>query len=258
MRAAILLLLLTSNAAIADSKPQAKIPAIHTIWTLPAPPVDKNGRHGYYNIDSRVAVTSDPGADVTMYWASEFQIVGSGGGGYIGLQDGARRPDGKIGKIAIFSIWNAVYSAPGAHALCKTFTGEGIGQSCRAAYDWVAGHTYRLRVWEISKDAWRGAVQDEHTGVEQVLGDITVPGAWELLGPVVDNFSEIFGENSGLRYAKCEDAPRTAAKFHAPTGNNLNVVAISGKGTINHGANCTNVVTTVAGDQKFSLQEINP
>ena len=82
------------------------------------------------------------------FWAHQFQLV-DGEGGYLGLQTKGNRADGSLGKMAIFSIWDAVEAegaGPGGFG-CVRFGGEGTGWSCRIPYHWVAGHAYRLRVW---------------------------------------------------------------------------------------------------------------
>src|SRR5262249_13817889 len=135
-----------------------------------------------------------------MFWAATFGIEASGGGGYIGIQDGAKRRSGATGRIAIFSIWNAVGADPGPGATCTRFGGGGTGYSCPVDYDWHPRDTYRLRVWAIPPQAWRGAIINERTGVEHVLGDIHVPQSWGWLGTTLDEFTENFGENSGARY----------------------------------------------------------
>src|SRR5262245_11952065 len=185
-----LILLIIGTRVGADPRvaPSAKVPALHSVWSFPRSPTSANRKAGYWNIDARLIVKQEPGPTVTMFWAATFGIEGSGGGGYIGIQDGAARKDHSTGRIAIFSIWNAAGASPGPGASCGRFAGEGTGYSCHLDYDWIPGDTYRLRVWAIPPAAWRGAILNERTGVEAVLGDIRVPDTWGWLGASLDEF----------------------------------------------------------------------
>ncbi len=51
----------------------------------------------------------DPGPNATYFWAHQFGLVG-GEGGYLGLQTKGNRADGSLGKLAIFSLWDATGS----------------------------------------------------------------------------------------------------------------------------------------------------
>src|SRR5690242_18735271 len=64
------------------------------------------------------------------YWAMQFPLVGTNDAGYMGLQTVATRPDGSVGQMAIFSLWNASGSR-NANGKCAPFDGEGNGLSCR-------------------------------------------------------------------------------------------------------------------------------
>jgi len=59
------------------------------VWSFPRSPTNANRKTGYWNIDARLIVKQEPGPTVTMFWAATFGI--EGGGGYIGIQDGAAR-----------------------------------------------------------------------------------------------------------------------------------------------------------------------
>ncbi len=240
-----------------DGPYSANMPALHTVWTFPPAPTNANGKIGFWNIDARVTVMDEPGPSVAMFWAATFGIENSGGGGYIGFQDGAPRSDGATGRVALLSIWNASGATPGPGAACRTFGGEGDGYTCRIDYAWLPGHTYRLRVWAIPPVAWRGAILDEQTGVDTVLGDITVPEGWGWLHTTLDEFTENFAENGGTRYPTCADAPRTLATFFSPIANQGQATVTTGVGQVNTNANCTNVSSSVASDLSHAIEQMN-
>ncbi len=193
-----------------------------------------------------------------MFWAAGFGFARARGGGYIGIQDGVGRSDGTTGKLALFSIWNATGAKPARGSRCTTFSGEGNGYHCSIAYPWVVGHTYRLRVWWISPGDFRGAIADEQTGVETVIGDILVPSAWQWLDVHVDNFTENVSVTNGRSYSSCAAAPKAAATMFAPTANARSVAVIAGSSSVNTDANCTNVRSRTQRDLSSAIEEMNP
>jgi hypothetical protein len=53
----------------------------------------------------------------------------------------------KVGKMANFSILNAIASVAGPNAICGEFDGEGKVFSCRLKYNWQECRSYRMRIW---------------------------------------------------------------------------------------------------------------
>jgi len=100
---------------------------------------------GFYNFDVLLAIDVDPGIQSAYYWAHQFGFK-NGDGGYMGLQTNGHMQGEWVGKMAIFSIWDALEAEPGPGASSEEFTGEGEGWSCRKKYNWVEGHTYCLRI----------------------------------------------------------------------------------------------------------------
>ena len=127
---------------------------------------------GYRNFEHVLVPETDPGPDATYFWAHQFRLNG-GDGGYVGLQTKGNRADGSLGKLAIFSIWNAE-EAEGAGVV--RFDGEGTGWSCRIPYEWQAGQAYAMRLFTEGGGWWRAKVRDEATGEVRDLGAIRVPG----------------------------------------------------------------------------------
>jgi hypothetical protein len=148
------------------------------------------------------------------FWAHQFQLDG-GEGGYLGLQTKGNRADGSLGKMAIFSIWDAV-EAEGAGpegSGAVRFGGEGTGWSCRIPYRWVAGDTYRLRVWTEGGGWWSATVADEGSGQAHAIGRIRVPGDWGRLG----SWSVMWTEYYGPPLRRCTDLAHSCAVFGTPT-----------------------------------------
>ncbi len=94
---------------------------------------------------------------------------------YYGLQTSGSAP---TGKIAIFSVWDAIAAeGPQYHA---SFGGEGVGYSVRISYPWITGRKYTMRVTKSSDDGvtswWSGYVKDTVTNVESYIGRIQING----------------------------------------------------------------------------------
>ena len=155
----------------------------------------------------------DPGPDSMYFWAHQFQLV-DGEGGYLGLQTKGNRADGSLGKMAIFSIWDAVEAegaGPGGFG-CVRFGGEGTGWSCRIPYPWVAGQAYRLRVWTGGGGWWAATVTDERSGAVSPIGRIRVPGEWGRLA----SWSVMWTEYYGRPLRRCTQLAHSRAIFGTP------------------------------------------
>jgi hypothetical protein len=164
---------------------------------------------GYKSFEHVVLPEVDPGPDATYFWAHQFRLIG-GEGGYIGLQTKGNRADGSLGKMAIFSIWDAVEAeGPGT----TRFGGEGTGWSCRIPYQWQAGRAYGLRVYTPGGGWWAGLIRDEATGEVHELGGIRVPGHWRNL----DSWSVMWTEWYGGPLGSCNDLPYSSVVFGTPT-----------------------------------------
>jgi hypothetical protein len=160
----------------------------------------------------------DPGPDSMYFWAHQFQLIG-GQGGYLGLQTKGDRADGTLGKMAIFSIWDALEAegaAPDGSGAVR-FGGEGTGWSCRIAYHWAAGHAYRLRVETDHPGWWSATVADEHSGVASPIGRIRVPGSWGRLA----TWSVMWTEYYGRPLRRCADLAHSRATFGTPTADTV-------------------------------------
>jgi hypothetical protein len=185
----------------------------------------------FFNKDILLGINRDPGTGANLFFSQQFAIEGSGG--YIGLQTDGVRPDGSVGKLAVFSIWDAIGATAGSPgSWCQAFGGEGVGQSCRIAYDWLEARNYRLRVWAFGQNSWGGWILDTATGVETFLGTIDTPAhmGW-LVGA-----STPFGEYYGPDFATCGDLRLGNVVWHNPTANDGAIGSTLASNSIGGGA----------------------
>ena len=93
-----------------------RITGTYTDWRWPDAP------DGYASFEWELTPHTDPTPD-GYFWSHQFWLVG-GESGYVGLQTLGSEP---TGKIAIFSIWDAVTA--GGPVYMSRFDGEGEGYS---------------------------------------------------------------------------------------------------------------------------------
>lgn len=174
---------------------------VHTWWRYP---------YGGYvlRVDQRLRIDDEA---PSTYWALQAQLAKDGM--YMGLQTDALRPDGRRGKMAIFSLWGA-NAAKGTY--CINFSGEGVGKSCRLNFDWVRGREYVLRIRHAGDDAygtwWRAQIVSYGSTVTtHTIGDIRAPKGAGLLRNQV-NWAEVFGGT----YNSCSDITFSQAVWWPP------------------------------------------
>ena len=191
-------------------KPRATPRGTYTEWRWP--PTTSFARTllaGYKSFEHVLVPEIDPGPDTTYFWAHQFRLIG-GEGGYVGLQTKGNRADGSLGKMAIFSIWDAEEAdGPGT----VRFSGEGEGWSCRIPYQWQAGRAYGLKVFTPGGGWWGAKVRDETTGAVSELGGIRVPQHWRGL----DTWSVMWTEYYGPPLNSCSDLAYSSVIFGTPT-----------------------------------------
>ena len=204
---------IVNKASLAQPDPlparQPPVPqGVYAYYHWPTP------QRGMYNVDSWLTIEAiDP--STRYFWAHQFTLRG-GHVGYLGLQSMGSGPHSP-GKIAIFSIWNAS-AAKGPH--CVAFGGEGTGLSCRVAFDWQIGRTYRLRLWAVDRDGhgqWWGAwVQDTQSQTETFIGQIRAPSQAGWLADWSVNWTEYFGGP----LQSCASQPYARARWGPPLADN--------------------------------------
>lgn len=183
----------------------------YTEWFWPDPPT-VGGRRGYTSFRHTLVPEIDPGPGATYFWAHQFRLEG-GEGGYLGLQTKGNRADGSLGKMAIFSLWDAT-GAEGSGVV--PFSGEGEGWSARIPYPWSAGTTYALVVEaaEVTPEGawWSASVTDLDGGEEREIGRLRAPPGWHALGP----WSVMWTEYYGPPLRACDDLAPVRAAFGEP------------------------------------------
>ncbi len=184
----------------------------YTEWFWPTPPAT-DGRRGFKEFEHTLTPEIDPGPDATYFWAHQFGLEG-GEGGYLGLQTKGNRVDGSLGKLAIFSLWDATGADGPA---CTRFSGEGTGWSARIPYLWTAGRPYRFRlaVDYVTPEGtwWTASVTDLDAGVESHIGRLRAAPGWGGLRP----WSVMWTEYYGQPLRRCTDLAAASAVFGTPT-----------------------------------------
>jgi len=177
----------------------------YTWWTWP------DSSSGYRLFEHTLTVEAVT-ENAPYFWAHQIGFK-DGDVGYIGLQsNGIRRADQSVGKMAIFSLWNAIGSSGPA---CGRFSGEGEGESCSVAYDWQLNRPYRLLVWRSGEGGynwWSAYVQDLYAGTYTFIGRILVPRGWGGLSSLSVMWTEYF-----RALASCADQPYSRVRFGVPT-----------------------------------------
>lgn len=189
-------------------RPRATPRLPYTEWHWPPPPVVG----GFGCFEHVLVPENDPGPGTTYFWAHQFHLQG-GQGGYLGLQTTGNRADGSLGKIAIFSLWDATGGdGPGV----VRFGGEGTGWSARSPLLWEAGHRYRLRIEAADDTAegrwWAATVADLDTGDDHHIGRLRARSGWRRLS----SWSVMWTEYYGPPLASCADLAPVSATFSVP------------------------------------------
>lgn len=166
---------------------------------------------GYYNSDIFLTIDSAPNPLGYYYW-SKYVWFTDGNGAYYGLQTNGLINGQWVGKMVIFSLWNAKDYKAGTKSYCEKFTHEGEGYSCRMKYNWQQGHKYRLRIWYMNDSWWAFYIKDLNTGTEEYLGQIKA-----TTSSLIKNFA-VFSEYF-MSVNACEEVPYAKVTFSDPTAN---------------------------------------
>jgi hypothetical protein len=174
-------------------------------------------------MSSTITVSVDPGVS-SYFWAQQFWLDTTvDHGGYFGIQGNGITNGQVVGKMFIFSIWNAVGAQADPGAIAQTFGGEGVGWSIHRTIDWQPSIAYTFSLSRVGVLGWRVAVHAS-SGEEIGLGRIDVT-AEAALSTGLANFTEYYGDLpacvalphaevtfSNLRY---DDAPVSFDDTHA-------------------------------------------
>jgi len=154
-----------------------------------------------------ITVEREPPSSASYFWAQQFYPNATvDHGGYFGIQTGGIINGQRVGKMLIFSIWNATDAQASPGAFAQTFGGEGVGYSIRKPFSWEEGVPYTFRLEKDGDFWWRLTVS--HPGeVPQSLGRIRITRNVELKSRFVA-FTEYFGT-----LPSCESLPYAKASF---------------------------------------------
>ncbi|TFZ04552.1 hypothetical protein EZ242_02040 [Ramlibacter rhizophilus] len=155
-----------------------------------------------------LTIEREPSPPGTYFWAQQFMPAGPvDHGGYFGLQTGGTIGNQVVGKMLIFSIWNAVEAQAGPSATAQPFGGEGIGYSVRRAFAWQENVPYTFRMQRQADPLW-WALDISAPGMEPIhLGRIRVTQQVGL-GHWLPQFTEYFTQLPG-----CHAMPPARAVF---------------------------------------------
>lgn len=169
--------------------------------------------NGYDSFTWTVTPEYEATTENGVFWSHQFSIK-NGDAGYFGLQNNGSAPSG---KIAIFSIWEALYSESPEYA--STFGGEGIGYTSRISYNWEVNTVYELSIFfdgnDGSGDWWKATIKNQSNGVTNIVGRIKVPSSWEKL-----NSNSIMWTESYIGLNSCSSLQFTGVVFGSPIANN--------------------------------------
>lgn len=200
------------------------------------------------SFDTDIQINDAPeSGNAGVYWAHQFWFE-NGTAGYMGLQVGS-----PWGKIALFSIWDAVSATPAAGTECVYIYEFGWVWSCHLPFSWKIGSKYRLEVAEVGEDSntysWRGSVLDYETNTEMTIAVIQTPKSMGWLGQNSVVWTEYFGQDWN-----CEP-PHSYAVFANPYAQNAMGNHGPTSAMVAYGSNCgrnSNVVNL--GGASFALE----
>jgi hypothetical protein len=171
---------------------------------------------GYDDVTVDITVEASPdrakGAKDAYYYSNYVHFTG-GTTAYGGLQTNGH--DGKkwVGKMLIFSVWNATNGIAEPGGTKTAFSGEGTGYSVRLPFDWSVGTTYRFAMYldgtaPDGERIWAAKVTDLGSGRETRIGRIFVPRAeGKIRKPIT------FHERDRGPTESCSDVSRSRVRF---------------------------------------------
>lgn len=163
-----------------------------------------------------IVIEQAPPDDSSYFWAQQFYTsTTTDHGGYFGLQTSGIINNQNVGKIVIFSIWNAVDAVAVGSSISQTFGGEGIGYSIRLPFEWVEGETYRFALTKTDSFWWQLSLNELALGSIKITED--VPLQTTFVG-----FTEYFRD-----IETCDDLPEAKAVFRNLTYGSTSAQVVS-------------------------------
>lgn len=158
---------------------------------------------GYDEMTWTVRPETDPTPD-GYFWSHQVALAG-GPAAYAGVQTVGSEP---TGKIAIFSVWDAL--AAEGEVFAAPFGGEGEGWSVRVPFEWAPGETYTLSIERADAAAgtwWKATIDGT------AIGRIRVPDGWGGLAET----SIMWTERYAGPLSTCADIRHASAVFGTPS-----------------------------------------
>jgi hypothetical protein len=223
----ITILFLCLNAQVATAQ----------VLTLPVHFVDSqaigllDSTNGYQSIELDITPEVAEGTD-GYYFANTVYFnhyTGTNfGGAYAGFQTNGYNGTNYIGKMALFSVWDASSGIVENGGWGTGFGGEGSGYSTRIAYNWIVNHTYKIVIYLNKADAgsgnslWGATITDTSINEKTQIGRIYVPiSRGNIYGPV--SFHERYSGST----SSCSAINRSQVLFSNATANSGSILATS-------------------------------
>lgn len=125
-------------------------------------------------LETTITVEEAPPENSSYFWAQQFYNTATADhDGYFGIQTGGNIDGNYVGKIFVFSMWNATAAEAAPGSTAQPFGGEGVGFSIRRPVDWQEGVAYKFRV-EKDGTLWWKAWYSEAGGEMVYLGRIQI------------------------------------------------------------------------------------
>ena len=178
------------------------------------------GLSGEYS-SIEVTITPEVGNEDYYYFANDVYFRNCSGNeclAYAGLQTNGYDGSAWIGKMAIFSIWNATQGLAEPGGKGTSFGGEGVGYSVRIPYQWQTGTGYRLKIYldaDGPSKLWAASITNLSSGSVSRIGRIYAPAGHGLIyNPIT------FHERYGGPSATCQTVTPSQVRFSNMTANN--------------------------------------
>ena len=178
------------------------------------------------SMEVTIKIEKAPPDNSSYFWAQQFSPNSTvDHGGYFGIQTGGIANGQNVGKMFIFSIWNAVAAEAGPGTIVQSFGGEGVGYSIRKPIAWQEGTPYTFHLEKDGALWWRLTIAGELFGRIQITQDAQMTSGFAA-------FTEFFSDVpscSSVPYARVAFSPITfngsliSASDSTPYGNCINI-----------------------------------
>lgn len=165
------------------------------------------GQFGATSMEVTITIEAAPTGASPFLWAQQFFTSYTvDHGGLFGIQVNGAIGGQYVGKLFLFSIWNADQAVAGPGATAEPFGGGAVGYTVRLPLQWAQGVPYRFRLEKEPFAWWRLSVSTPGSA-PALIGRIRITRDV----PLQDGFqayTEYFGD-----LASCADLPYAKASF---------------------------------------------